>query len=556
MQDVQAWMQATYDPFVLALALGGSLLSLAFWSVLEWLLPAERGQPLSGRLYSGVASALNALAGRAGSFVAASVAAFVMDRTVGSALVVVDLDGFLKAQPAFWYVLLILPVALLPLIIGDFFYYWFHRAQHAWPWLWEQHKLHHTEEHLNCVSGYRHHWLEHFLRAPFIAVPIALFIDLTPAQVGLVLLIYGQLTWYIHANLRLHLGPLAAVIGGPQYHRIHHSIEARHRNRNFAAFIPAWDIIFRTAWLPDRAEWPRTGVEGEVANPPATGLLLGPFIAWWGMVRGRLGGAQVAAPVPPAALSLGLLTALAAASPALAQPAAPMIRAPQGELVATLPDGSTRRGTALAGSTLDLGPAHGLLRIAEARPDPRDSTGETWLYDLRRRDATGAWAIPACEAAHDGTRAVIFLETVQGAIEPHCANVNVAKCVRMGYAPWRRAPDGRSLADFHRACLRMLPAEYAGDGRYHTRNGTPIETFDLAGVNSAENETGMPFEAGWAAQGAVCVAHARVPAITDMPALALAAPRLAAEGRLGAEACTEETARALGALVFNRSATE
>jgi hypothetical protein len=126
----------------------------------------------------------------------------------------------------------------------------------------------------------------------------------------------------------------------------------------------------------------------------------------------------------------------------------------------------------------------------------------------------------------------------------------------MGYAPWRTAPDGRALADFHRACLRMLPAEYAGDGRFHTRNGMRIEVFDFAGVNDPENEQGMPFEAGWNAEGAVCVAHARVPAITDTAALAAAAPRLAAAGLLGPDSCTEDRARALGALVFNRSVAE
>lgn len=252
---------------------------------------------------------------------------------------------------------------------------------------------------------------------------------------------------------------------------------------------------------------------------------------------------------------LAVLLGLLAALPAHGQPA-PGLHAPRGELVATLPDGTTRRGADLAGATLDLGPAYGLLRIAEARPDPLDRTGETWLYDLRRQDTAGAWTVPACEPAHDGTRAVIFLEASPGAIEPHCANVNTAKCIRMGYAPWRTAPDGRPLAPFHAACLRMLPAEYAGDGRFHTRNGMPIEIFDFAGVNDPENAQGMPFEAGWTPDGAVCVAHARVPAITDMARLATAAPRLAEAGLLGPAACTEARARALGALVFNRSVAE
>jgi hypothetical protein len=243
--------------------------------------------------------------------------------------------------------------------------------------------------------------------------------------------------------------------------------------------------------------------------------------------------------------------------PAGAQPAAePGLRAPRGALEVVLPGGRVAGGAALVGATLDLGPAFGTVRIAGVTPDPLDQQGEVMLYDLRRRDpATGAWDRPACEPTADGLRAALMLETPSG-IAPHCAGVNAAKCVRMGYAPWRLAADGRALADHYRACLRMLPAEYAGDGRFHTRNGMRIEIFDFAGINDPENSGGMPFEAGWTPDGAVCVAHARVPEITDTADLAAAAPRLAAAGRLGAEACTPEAARGWGALVFNRSVAE
>lgn len=251
------------------------------------------------------------------------------------------------------------------------------------------------------------------------------------------------------------------------------------------------------------------------------------------------------------------LAACLATLPAAAQSAAgPALRAPRGALEVVLPGGRVVGGAALAGATLDLGPVFGTVRIATVTPDPLDATGEVLLYDLRRwNPATGAWDKPACAPAADGTAAALMLEQ-PGGVAPHCTGANPAKCVRMGYAPWRQAPDGQSLADFHRACQRMLPAEYAGDGRFHTRNGMRIEIFDFAGINDPENALGMPFEAGWTPDGAVCVAHARVPEITDMAHLAAAAPRLAAAGRLGAEACTQEAARSWGALVFNRSVAE
>ena len=231
------------------------------------------------------------------------------------------------------------------------------------------------------------------------------------------------------------------------------------------------------------------------------------------------------------------------------------IQAPRGALEITLPGQSAPlAGQALAGITLNLGAGLGALRIAGARPDPMDATGETWLYDLRRQDAAGAWETPACAPGPDGTQAAIFLPAEGGGVAPFCTGANPAKCVRLGYAPWRTAPDGRSLAPFHAACQRMLPAEYAADGRFHTRNGMRIEIFDFAGVNDPENIGGMPFEAGWTPDGAVCVAHLRVPEVTDAAHFAGLYPGMA--DRYGPQACTEDTARALGGLVFNRSIAE
>ncbi|MGZ8396913.1 MAG: sterol desaturase family protein [Rhodoplanes sp.] len=64
------------------------------------------------------------------------------------------------------------------------------------------------------------------------------------------------------------MGPLTAVFGGPQYHRIHHSIERAHWNKNYAAFFPVWDQVFGTQHRPGPQEWPKTGIEGGPARRP------------------------------------------------------------------------------------------------------------------------------------------------------------------------------------------------------------------------------------------------------------------------------------------------
>jgi len=148
----------------------------------------------------------------------------------------------------------------------DFFYYWLHRAQHAVPWLWSIHRLHHTETHLNVTTTLRVHWLEEVCKLPAIALPMMVLFDGPPVAVGIFAGALRYWLYFIHLNARVSFGPLSWLMTNPAVHRIHHSIEERDRDRNFAALFPIWDILFRTYNPPRRGEWPRTGVEGVVES--------------------------------------------------------------------------------------------------------------------------------------------------------------------------------------------------------------------------------------------------------------------------------------------------
>jgi sterol desaturase/sphingolipid hydroxylase (fatty acid hydroxylase superfamily) len=161
-------------------------------------------------------------------------------------------------------VLQAIAASLLTFLITDFFYYWMHRMQHMIPILWAQHSLHHSEPSLNMTTGFRHHWLELFLQAIFIILPMTILFQLSYVA-GVIGFIFSLWSFFIHANLRLSLGPLAWVIVGPQGHRIHHSLQAQHLNKNFAAYFAIWDVIFGTFWAPRPGEYPATGLTtGEV----------------------------------------------------------------------------------------------------------------------------------------------------------------------------------------------------------------------------------------------------------------------------------------------------
>lgn len=171
--------------------------------------------------------------------------------------------------------------------IYDFFYYWFHRWQHRLPVLWEQHKLHHSERSLNATTAMRHHWLEEMLRIFFVSLPMAIVFDLTPVTAGWLGAVLVYWPYFIHANLRLPFGPLTHVVVGPQAHRIHHSLESAHADRNFAAVFPLWDIVFGTFCAPASGEYPRTGLHsGERVTTLWQANVL-PFAGWRRMWRER-----------------------------------------------------------------------------------------------------------------------------------------------------------------------------------------------------------------------------------------------------------------------------
>jgi hypothetical protein len=221
------------------------------------------------------------------------------------------------------------------------------------------------------------------------------------------------------------------------------------------------------------------------------------------------------------------------------------------EFVVTLGDGRVMRSRDLAGTVLDVRFAGRpmRLRIAAVEPDPQDRTGTVWLHTFETPAAEGGWR-NFCTAGPDGRRQGFPLAGGPDGVELSCTAGAIAKCVRFGYRRWTNAADGASLAPLHAACVRMVRADYGGAGRPWTKDGMRIDLYDDRGVQRPENGADEVFEAGWGPGGAVCVHHVRVGDKATLTELETLYPGL--RGRTGA-ACTEEFARAHGALVFNRS---
>lgn len=114
-----------------------------------------------------------------------------------------------------------------------------------------------------------------------------------------------------------------------------------------------------------------------------------------------------------------------------------------------------------------------LMRIDAVRPDPMDKTGARLLYTLSTKN------------------------------------------LRQSDAMWDR----------HQACTRMLRGDYCGDGQAHTKNGTMIDLYDTAGIQSSDPDPGMTFEAAWGKDGAVCVSRTRLADVATVAAIETECPQ-------------------------------
>lgn len=161
--------------------------------------------------------------------------------------------------------------------VGEFFYYWFHRAQHTSRFLWRFHSEHHSLEEMNAFNS-NHHFTEELLRIPFVTIPISLLISLNPGYVPwLFAFLMGWQGIYEHSATKIHLGPLRHIIPDNRFHRIHHSVEKRHFNKNFGSASAIWDILFGTAYFSQKDEWPDVGLSSKKQPKTVREFLFRPF---------------------------------------------------------------------------------------------------------------------------------------------------------------------------------------------------------------------------------------------------------------------------------------
>jgi hypothetical protein len=173
--------------------------------------------------------------------------------------------------------------------------------------------------------------------------------------------------------------------------------------------------------------------------------------------------------------------------------------------------GTLSLGSGPAGQVFSSGGER--LRIDTVRADPSDPSGEIMLYRFSRLDKGGASYCPGDGLGFPmaGSWAAGAHSRTAGQVGIACLGTPEARCVQLGYRPWRHAANGADLWDYHQACVRALRADYCGTGLNRGVAGERIALYDRLGIQPLRGADGMSFEAAWGADGAACVNHIRPP---------------------------------------------
>ena len=130
------------------------------------------------------------------------------------------------------------------------FYYW-HRANHAWPLLWRFHNAHHIDPDLDVSTAVRFHPVEIGYSAAFRAAQVLVIGG--PVWVFVAYETVFQLaTLFHHSNVRFPIRVerwLNFVLVTPRMHGIHHSKEFHETNSNWSSVFSWWDRLHRTLRL-------------------------------------------------------------------------------------------------------------------------------------------------------------------------------------------------------------------------------------------------------------------------------------------------------------------
>ncbi|QCB53182.1 sterol desaturase family protein [Sphingopyxis sp. PAMC25046] len=133
---------------------------------------------------------------------------------------------------------------ILCFFLDDLAYYAFHRSAHRVRWFWASHVIHHSSQHYNLSTALRQTWTGFFSLGFIFRLPLFL-IGFPPAMVFFCAGLNLIYQFWIHTEA---IGRMPrwfeAVMNTPSHHRVHHGVNPRYLDANYAGVFIIWDRMF------------------------------------------------------------------------------------------------------------------------------------------------------------------------------------------------------------------------------------------------------------------------------------------------------------------------
>lgn len=136
--------------------------------------------------------------------------------------------------------------AAIAVVCADFIFYWQHRWEHERRLLWDlYHSVHHSSPSFDQTTSLRVGMFDALVTAgvtiPMVAIGFSPILAVTSMAVNL-----GYQTW-IHTELIKRMPTwFEAIFNTPSHHRVHHGVEDRYLDTNYAGILTVWDRLFGT----------------------------------------------------------------------------------------------------------------------------------------------------------------------------------------------------------------------------------------------------------------------------------------------------------------------
>lgn len=132
-------------------------------------------------------------------------------------------------------------------LLVSFVFYWWHRARHDIPFLWDKiHQIHHSAQRLEVLTATYKHPLEIWINSLFMTFIMFELLGISPEAATVVALMKGGGELFVHWNIKTPQW-IGYFIQRPEAHCVHH--QRGWHSQNYSDF-PLWDLIFGTFHNP------------------------------------------------------------------------------------------------------------------------------------------------------------------------------------------------------------------------------------------------------------------------------------------------------------------